>query len=73
VFIVFFVTIVEVPALYLLGFWFVVQLYFGAAGLGSNVSGEGIAYFAHIGGFAFGLLTIRLFLRRGTPDQPLRA
>jgi membrane associated rhomboid family serine protease len=64
VLIVFFFTIVEVPALVLLGFWFVVQLYFGAAGLASPVgSGEGVAYFAHVGGFAFGLLLIRLFVR----------
>jgi membrane associated rhomboid family serine protease len=65
VFIVFFVTIVEVPAVLLLGFWFLEQLYFGAAGLASPLGGgEGVAYFAHIGGFAFGLLLIRLFARR---------
>jgi membrane associated rhomboid family serine protease len=64
VLIIFFFTIVEVPALVLLGFWFVVQLWFGAAGLASPVgSGEGVAYFAHVGGFAFGLLLIRLFVR----------
>ena len=62
VFIVFFVTIVEVPAVLLLGFWFVEQLYFGAAGLASPLGGgETVAYFAHIGGFVFGLLAIRLF------------
>jgi membrane associated rhomboid family serine protease len=64
VLIIFFFTIVEVPAVLLLGFWFVVQLYFGTAGLASPVgSGEGVAYFAHVGGFAFGLLLIRLFVR----------
>jgi membrane associated rhomboid family serine protease len=64
VLVIFFVTIVEVPAVLLLGFWFVVQVYFGAAGLASPVgSGEGVAYFAHVGGFAFGLLLIRLFIR----------
>lgn len=73
VFIVFFVTIVEVPAVYLLGFWFVVQLYFGASGLASQVSGgESVAYFAHVGGFAFGLLLIWPFasrLRRPLPPR----
>jgi membrane associated rhomboid family serine protease len=65
IFIVFFVTIVEVPAVFLLGFWFLEQLYFGLAGLASPLGGgEGVAYFAHIGGFAFGLLAIRLFARR---------
>jgi membrane associated rhomboid family serine protease len=74
VFIIFFVTIVEVPALVLLGFWFVMQLYLAAAGLGSPLSsGEGVAYFAHIGGFAFGLLAVRLFAwrrYRGGPPLP---
>jgi membrane associated rhomboid family serine protease len=77
VLVIFFVTLVEVPALVLLGFWFVLQLVLGAAGLASPVGGgEGVAYFAHIGGFAFGLLVIRLFVgtRRGpagTPQPPL--
>lgn len=65
VFIVFLFTLIEVPAVFLLGFWFLEQLYFGLAGLaragGLGSSGEGIAYFAHIGGFAFGLALIRLF------------
>jgi membrane associated rhomboid family serine protease len=70
VFIVFLVTIIEVPAVFLLGFWFLEQLYVGLAGLagagGIGSSSESVAYFAHIGGFAFGLLAIRAFLpRRG--------
>ncbi|HEY4897093.1 MAG TPA: rhomboid family intramembrane serine protease [Solirubrobacteraceae bacterium] len=72
VFIVFFVTIIEVPALLLLGFWFLEQLYFGLAGVaraGGLESNEGIAYFAHIGGFAFGLLAIRA-LARGRSNRP---
>jgi membrane associated rhomboid family serine protease len=68
VFIVFFFTLVEVPAVFLLAFWFVEQLYFGLAGLasvgGTGSSSEGVAYFAHIGGFAFGLLAIKLFVAR---------
>jgi membrane associated rhomboid family serine protease len=68
VFIVFFVTIVEVPAVLLLGFWFLEQLYFGTAGLASPFGGgEGVAYFAHIGGFVFGLLLIRLFAKHSKP------
>jgi membrane associated rhomboid family serine protease len=63
VFIVFFATIVEMPAVFLLGFWFLEQLYFGASGLASPIgSGGGVAYFAHIGGFVFGLALIRLFV-----------
>jgi membrane associated rhomboid family serine protease len=74
VFIVFFVTIIEVPAVFLLGFWFLEQLYLGLTGLarvgGLGASGEGVAYFAHIGGFAFGVLTIRLFARERTSHLP---
>jgi membrane associated rhomboid family serine protease len=74
VFIVFFVTIVEVPAVFLLGFWFLEQLYFGTAGLASPLGGgEGVAYFAHIGGFVFGLLLIRLFAKRREAEPPPRA
>jgi membrane associated rhomboid family serine protease len=62
IFIVFFFTIVELPALVILGFWFVQQILFGYFDL-TDPTGEGggVAYFAHIGGFAFGLLAIKLF------------
>ncbi len=71
VFIVFFVTIIEVPAVFLLGFWFIEQLLFGLSGLATPIGGgEGVAYFAHVGGFAFGLLAIRLFARRVRQPPP---
>lgn len=70
VFIVFFVTIIEVPAIFLLGFWFAEQVFLGLEGLTNTVGGEGVAYFAHIGGFAFGLLTIRLLATRRTQPPP---
>jgi membrane associated rhomboid family serine protease len=59
IFIIFFFTIVELPAMFFLVIWFAQQALFGALDL--NGSGGGVAYFAHIGGFAFGLLAIRLF------------
>jgi membrane associated rhomboid family serine protease len=61
IFIVFFFTIVELPALLILGFWFVEQLLFGYFDVNSGGEGGGVAYFAHIGGFAFGLAAIKLF------------
>jgi membrane associated rhomboid family serine protease len=61
IFIVFFFTIVELPALLILGFWFIQQLLFGYFDLNSGGVGGGVAYFAHIGGFAFGLLAIKVF------------
>jgi membrane associated rhomboid family serine protease len=70
VFIVFFVTIVEVPAVILLGFWFLEQLYLGASGLATPVGSEGVAYFAHVGGFLFGLVMIRLFAARRRREPP---
>jgi membrane associated rhomboid family serine protease len=59
--IIFFVTIIEIPALVMLGLWFAEQLWLGLAGLAEPLGGAGVAYFAHIGGFAFGLASIRLF------------
>ena len=60
--IVFFFTIVRLPALLVLGIWILLQLASGAAELGNPVGGGGgVAYFAHIGGFLFGLLAIRAF------------
>src|SRR3954464_8300366 len=62
IFIIFFFTLVEIPAMFVLGFWFVEQVLFGYFDLNTGGSnGGGVAYFAHIGGFAFGLLTIRLW------------
>jgi membrane associated rhomboid family serine protease len=72
VLIIFFVTIIEVPAVFILGFWFLTQVYYGAAGLSDPVgSAGGVAYFAHIGGFLFGLALIGLFAkyRRSVPPR----
>ena len=51
IFIVFFFTILELPALLILGFWFLQQALFGYFDLDSAGGGGGVAYFAHIGGF----------------------
>lgn len=61
IFIVFFFTLIELPAVLILGFWFVQQVLFGALDLNASGSQGGVAYFAHIGGFVFGLLAIKLF------------
>jgi membrane associated rhomboid family serine protease len=72
IFIVFFFTILELPAVLILGFWFLEQVAFGAYGVANPVGGGGggVAYFAHIGGFAFGLLTIKLFASRSKDYSP---
>jgi membrane associated rhomboid family serine protease len=65
VFIILFFTLIEVPAMVVLAIWFVEQVLFGVWGLTDPTGGSGgVAYFAHIGGFAFGLLAIRLFAHR---------
>jgi membrane associated rhomboid family serine protease len=65
IFLVVFFTFIELPAILFLFIWFAQQAIFGAIGL-TNPSGGGggVAYFAHVGGFAFGLLAVRLFAHR---------
>jgi membrane associated rhomboid family serine protease len=71
VFIILFFTVIELPALVMLGVWFIEQAAFGAADLTNPVGGGGgVAYFAHIGGFAFGLLAIRAFATRRKAIPP---
>jgi membrane associated rhomboid family serine protease len=62
VFIIFFFTILELPAILFLGFWILQQALFAYFDLlQPSAEGGGVAYFAHIGGFVFGLAAIRLF------------
>lgn len=49
---------VEIPAFFFLGFWFLMQ-FINAAG--SHAQSSGIAWWAHIGGFIFGMVFIKLF------------
>jgi membrane associated rhomboid family serine protease len=56
VFLGFFYQLLNVPALVILGFWFVLQLISGFGSLGGDTASGGVAFFAHIGGFAFGMV-----------------
>jgi membrane associated rhomboid family serine protease len=58
-FIFVFVRITFIPAALLIGFWFLTQLVH--AGAVAQVQTGGVAYLAHVGGFAFGAVTARLF------------
>ncbi|SDI56153.1 rhomboid family intramembrane serine protease [Lutimaribacter saemankumensis] len=63
VIIVFFIRIFPIPAWVMLGLWFGLQLF---NGVGADLNGGGVAYWAHAGGFVIGLvLTLPLFLRLG--------
>jgi membrane associated rhomboid family serine protease len=57
----FFITIVDIPAAFILIYWFITQLFSGAGSIAhTHVSDQGVAWFAHIGGFVTGMLLIRL-------------
>ncbi|MFL5701050.1 MAG: rhomboid family intramembrane serine protease [Ktedonobacteraceae bacterium] len=63
IFIFIFFTIVTLPAIVLIGLWFLLQFFDGVASLGSAQQAMGgVAYFAHVGGFVTGLV-ITLILR----------
>jgi len=68
IFIVFYVNIVEIPAVVFLGFWFLMQLLSGVGTLAASSGAEagGIAFWAHIAGFAVGAGLVKLL----APPQP---
>jgi membrane associated rhomboid family serine protease len=57
--------VVPVPALIVIGLWFVLQLFSGIGSIASTSDTGGVAYMAHIGGFVAGLVLALLF--RGKP------
>ena len=59
----------EIPAVWFLGIWIALQLWQGGYGLYHPSETGGVAVFAHIGGFAFGLLTVYPIAKR-RPLQP---
>jgi membrane associated rhomboid family serine protease len=66
---VFFILFWEIPAIFFIGIWFLIQVVSGGFGLTHPGSGGGVAFFAHVGGFAFGFLAVRVFAVR-KPLQP---
>jgi membrane associated rhomboid family serine protease len=74
VFLGFFYQLIDVPAVIVLVFWFVLQLIDGIASLGMTDASGGVAFFAHIGGFVFGALVglaVRAVTRRGGSVGPV--
>jgi len=65
VFFGFFVRLMKIPAFFVLGFWFILQLIYALPSLGSPSEG-GVAWFAHIGGFLTGIFLFKL-LKRVSP------
>jgi membrane associated rhomboid family serine protease len=72
----FFITVRHIPAIIILGLWFVLQLFSGVGSLGVTDAQDmgGVAYFAHIGGFVAGMLLIVPFggFRQPRRQQPPR-
>lgn len=62
----FFLQLAELPALLVLGFWFVLQALSGVGSLGGQATG-GVAWFAHVGGFLFGVAVALAFFRGRRP------
>jgi membrane associated rhomboid family serine protease len=62
IFLGFFIRLIYIPAGFVLGFWFLLQLLGGSMAGGQN--GGGVAFWAHIGGFISGLLLVNLFRKR---------
>jgi membrane associated rhomboid family serine protease len=68
---------IPVPAVFLIGLWFLMQLFTGVASIGGDAQGvsEGVAVFAHIGGFLVGLaivVALRPWIRARPYQQPRR-
>jgi membrane associated rhomboid family serine protease len=58
-----FVFFVDIPAVFMLGYWFLIQVFSGVGTVGyTNVSQGGTAWFAHIGGFVAGMVLVRLMV-----------
>jgi membrane associated rhomboid family serine protease len=68
VFVFFYYEIFELPAIVLLGFWFIIQLFSaGAIAVTANTQGSGgVAFVAHVAGFIFGMIAVFVFKKRQT-------
>ena len=62
--------VIEIPATFLLGFWFLMQLFSaGAIAVTANSAGGGVAFMAHVAGFICGVGGIFVFRQRHRPEQ----
>lgn len=57
----FFIRLIKMPALFVLGLWILFQLFYGFSNLSMQGAHSGVAWFAHIGGFIAGMILISLF------------
>jgi len=67
IFLGFYATTVAIPAVFMLGYWFLLQLLGGLPAIGA--SGGGVAFWAHIGGFLVGIGLIKIFTKNKLLEQ----
>ena len=67
----YFMRMTMIPAVIVLGFWFILQLFSGVLSLGGPDVG-GVAFWAHIGGFVAGVILAKLFERQRAPEYNIR-
>jgi membrane associated rhomboid family serine protease len=60
----FYIDIIELPAIVLLGFWFLMQLFNAGAVAATAGTGGGVAFAAHVAGFLVGMAAVFVFKRR---------
>ena len=60
--------VVELPAIFLLGIWFLMQLFSAGAIAATASTGGGVAFMAHVAGFVAGLAGVFVFRKRERPD-----
>lgn len=62
----FFIELIEIPAVVLLLFWFILQFFNGTLSIAvtAQTGGGGVAWWAHVGGFLWGMLFINVFSKR---------
>lgn len=61
----FFIRLVKLPAIFVLGLWIIFQFLYGLTELSLSGGGAGVAWFAHIGGFVGGVILVKLMSPRG--------
>lgn len=70
VFLVFFLELIEIPALFFLGIWFLMQLFSGVGSIGAHAAQGGVAFWAHIAGFVTGVAVAILQRLRERTRRP---
>src|SRR5262249_47448763 len=63
-----FIQVIEIPAIIVLGLWFLMQFLYGTASLAlTGPNAGGVAWWAHVGGFVIGIILVGLFPRKDRP------